>query len=258
MGNINKPLCIGVLCNRRDGRTRSFQSVNHFYLRAISDYMDGFALLIPAAVDGDHAFAAQAIIERVDGLVLTGNRTNIHPAHYNETELPHHAPFDEQRDRAAFALIEAALACDLPLLGICRGHQEINVALGGSLRVGTHAAPDASAHQLGADASAETSFAARHQVNFTENGYLHRVIGRRQAQVNSLHSQVIDRLADALVVEALAHDEVADDGIIEAVRHPAHAYCLGVQWHPEYQTGENHISQKLFADFAAHIMRAKR
>ena len=247
MRNINQSLCIGVMCNRRDGRTRSFQSANHFYLTAISDYMNAIALLIPAAVDAHHAFEAEAIIERIDGLLLTGNRTNIHPSHYDEAVQAHHEPFDDERDRASFALIKAAMERDLPMLGVCRGHQEINVALGGSLRAQTHLAPEASAHQLGDTVPPETSFAARHQINFTENGYLHKLIGRPHAQVNSLHSQVIDRLGDGLVVEALA-----DDGIIEAVRQPSYAYCLGVQWHPEYQTGENYISEKLFADFANH------
>ncbi len=250
---MKPPLYIGIICNRLMADIGPFQAVNHFYLRAVTNYMQAIPLLIPTPTGDDVAFDADAVLKKLDALLLTGNRTNVHPSNYGIKAEPHHEPFDRQRDRASLALAASALNNAIPVLGICRGHQELNIACGGSIQNEIYRKKDIREHQMDAKDNVDDMFVDRHEVCFSKDGYLHQLIGRQKTRVNSLHRQAIDRLGDGLVVEALA-----DDGIIEAVRHTDHPYCIGVQWHPEYQPGENQISEKLFADFAAHAHMLKR
>ena len=244
-------MILGIICNRKSHEIDTLQSVNHTYLRAVEAYMDVQPMLIPATTNAEQVINAELIISRLDGLLITGNRSNLHPSHYGADETPAHAPFDRQRDAASLALIKAALEQDLPMLAVCRGTQELNVVCGGNLHAELHdmdgrldhrtpALPDA----VDDDTAAATIYAARHRVRFAENGYFQNLLNTDNAMINSLHRQAIDRLGDDLCIEAMA-----EDGTIEAVRHTKQRYCLGVQWHPEMQTGENIISAALFADF---------
>ncbi len=237
-------MILGIVCNRKSHEIDTLQSVNHTYLSAIDSYMSAQPLLIPAAPDAQARFEADKIIQHLDGLLVTGNRTNVHPAHYGVDATPVHEPLDEQRDRAAFALIEAALACDLPVLGVCRGMQELNVVCGGTLDAELHMRDGNLDHATPQGTDFETLYAARHEVCFTRQGYFTNLFGVEKAQINSLHRQGIARLGNGLMVEAQT-----SDGTIEAIRHASSSYCIGVQWHPELQFGENLISEKLFADF---------
>jgi putative glutamine amidotransferase len=244
-------LILGILCNRKSHEIDTLQSVNHTYLRAIEAYMDVQPLLIPASVGPDAEIHAELILDRIDGLLIPGNRSNLHPSLYGGRETPAHGPFDRQRDAAALALITGAIAKNLPILAICRGLQELNVVCGGSLNAELHVMDDKLDHRTpqipeGYDETqaAETIYAASHRVRFPANGYFQQLLQVETAQTNSLHRQGIDRLGAELCVEA-----VAEDGTIEAVRHVASDYCFGVQWHPEMQSGENKISAPLFRDF---------
>ena len=152
---------------------------------------------------------------------------------------------DAERDLLAFALIPAAIRAGLPLLAICRGFQELNVAFGGSLYQELHVLPGFGKHREDKAEPVEIQYAPAHEVRFTADGLLARITGRGSAQVNSLHSQGIDRLGDGLLVDA-----VAPDGLIEAiVLADAPGFTLGVQWHPEWRVQENEVSMAIFQAF---------
>ena len=244
-------MIIGITCNRKEHEIDTLQSVNHTYLKVVETHMQAQPLLIPAATNGGHRLNAELILDRIDGLLVTGNRSNLHPSRYGGDETDHHGPYDAQRDDAALALIDGAIARNMPLLAICRGLQELNVACGGTLRNDIHKLDDHFDHKTPSitrhddkQAAAAEIYAPRHDIVLTQGGYLANLLGVERARVNSLHRQAIDQLGDNLAVDAQA-----DDGTIEAIRHTQNDFCIGVQWHPEMQPGENIISQPLFADF---------
>lgn len=195
-----------------------------------------------------------AVLDRLDGLLLSGSASNVGPALYgagDETPGEH----DPARDSTVLPLIRAALARGLPLLGICRGHQELNVALGGTLHQKVHDVPGRMDHR-GGDGAHERRYAHKHEVLLT--GGLARIVGRERVWVNSVHGQAIARLADGLAVEA-----VAPDGTIEGVRGVhAPGFAYAVQWHPEWRAAEDPVSTALFRAFGdacrAYACRAKR
>ncbi len=237
----HKPVVGIIACNRTVG-VENAHAVMERYVRATVTYGDCHALLIPPLETG---FSAEALTARLDGLILTGSPSNIQPQRYADTEADGEGPFDTGRDFVALAMIESMITQGRPVFGICRGFQELNVVLGGTLRrdagFGTrhggsldHHAPDG------------TSFAAqfdhRHEVSLTPGGLLYGVYGRDTLRVNSVHYQGVDRLADGLTIEA-----VAPDGLVEAFSaNIGGAQVLGVQWHPEWQTDIYPDSQKLF------------
>ncbi len=184
------------------------------------------------------------LLDSLAGLLVPGSPSNVHPSHYNggDSETPEW--HDMERDHTTLPLIRSAIERGIPVLAICRGIQELNVALGGSLIQRVHAWPGRSDHRGGPGAH-ETRYGPRHGVTLT--GSVARILGATNIQVNSLHGQAIDRLADSLVVEASA-----PDGTIEAVAMPsAPGWVLGVQWHPEWAFASNPHSVALFAAFGA-------
>ncbi|MGH6988258.1 MAG: gamma-glutamyl-gamma-aminobutyrate hydrolase family protein [Stellaceae bacterium] len=239
----SRPL-IGISCSTTIVNQRPLQSVAQKYVAAIGEIAGATPLLIPAAascVDFD------ALVSRLDGLVFTGSRSNIEPRHYGGPPDPDGDPPEEDqrdlpRDAVTLPLIRAAIAADLPVLAICRGLQELNVALGGTLYRRVHEMDGRIDHRS-RHIPVETRYDyVAHPVMLTEGGMLARLIGASGATVNSLHGQGIDRLASDLVVEA-----VAPDGQIEAARHRDAEFCLGVQWHPEHRAEENAFSRAIFA-----------
>ena len=184
--------------------------------------------------------AAVAILDRLDGLLLPGSPSNVDPSHYgamDETPDFH----DHARDGTTFPLIRAALRRGMPLLAICRGIQELNVALGGSLHQRVHFVPGRLDHR-GAAGPNGHEYAPRHDVALS--GELAIMLGHDRIVVNSVHGQAIDRLADTLAVEA-----VAPDGTIEAVRVQGAAFAMAVQWHPEWDYAADANSVVLFRAF---------
>ena len=183
-----------------------------------------------------------ALLDDLDGLLVPGSPSNVHPSHYDggcsETPDLH----DLLRDQTTLPLIRAAIAGGIPVLAICRGIQELNVALGGSLIQRVHAQPDRQDHRSG-PGPAETRYGPKHTIAVT--GGLARLLNADNIMVNSLHGQAIDRLGNGLVVEA-----TAPDGTIEAVAMPdAPGWLLGVQWHPEWAFAGNPHSVAIFAAF---------
>jgi putative glutamine amidotransferase len=234
---------IGIPCCTRRVEHRLTHWASEQYLGAVSDAAGAAPVLLPAL--GERTELA-ALVTRLDGLMLTGSRSNIEPAHYGDDDAAEPSeddPRDPQRDALTLPLIRAAVAAGLPVLAICRGIQELNVALGGTLHRRIHELPGRLDHRARMQLPVEGRYAYdAHTVMLTPGGFLRGLAGAGEIAVNSLHWQGIDRLAPGLAVEA-----AAPDGQIEAVRHPDAPFVVGVQWHPEFRTLENPMSRALFA-----------
>jgi putative glutamine amidotransferase len=207
------------------------------YAQAVLDAVGALPVLIPPL--GERMLG---LLDDLDGLLVPGSPSNVHPSHYGggESETPDF--HDLERDHTTLPLIRAAIAGGIPLLAICRGIQELNVALGGSLIQRVHTMEARMDHR-GGFGPHETRYGVKHPITVT--GSLARIVGADGIEVNSLHGQAIDRLGDGLVVEAYA-----PDGTIEAVAMPsAPGWLLGVQWHPEWAFAGNPHSVAIFAAF---------
>jgi putative glutamine amidotransferase len=223
-----------------------WHAVVETYLNAVLVGIGGIPLILPSfgeRIDLD------ALLERVDGVLVPGSRTNVHPGRYGEPASPKSEPYDERRDATTLPLIRAAIRHGVPLFAICRGMQELNVALGGTLVSEIQEVEGRHDHRAPVSDRQDERFAIRQDVQVAEDTALARIIGAGAVRVNSLHRQGIGRLADRLVVEA-----TASDGTIEAVRvADATGFAIGVQWHPEYWVASDEPSAKLFAAFAKAI-----
>lgn len=228
---------IGVIaCNRIVG-VEAAQAVMTRYVAALMRYADAAALIVPALPD---LMTAREVAPRLDAVLLTGSPSNVAPARYGD-EAAGEGPFDPGRDEMALALATAMIERERPVFGVCRGFQELNVALGGTLRrdLGAGALP----HHAPEATAFDDMFLHEHPVALQPGGTLARLYGLRPLTVNSVHYQGIDRLAPGLTVEA-----AAPDGIVEAFSSPA-SRVLAVQWHPEWRTEANRDAQALFAEF---------
>lgn len=215
--------------------TRSFQGYTwhaaiNTYIQAVASTSQATPLIIPA-IGGDllDSAAMLDLLSRADGLLITGSRTNVHPENYSVAASENHEPYDPARDSTTLPLIRIALEMDLPLLAICRGLQELNVALGGSLDVEIQTIDGRSDHRAPVDDDEHVRFALVHTVAVQTGGVLEQIVGTSTFSVNSLHRQAIARLAKGVQVEAKA-----EDGTIEAVSVPDKTFALALQWHPEY------------------------
>ncbi len=220
------------------------------YLRAVLDGAGGLPLLVPALGGPPEA---EEVAARLDGLLITGSPSNILPRHYGGEPSHPGTLHDPDRDATTLPLIRAALNAGVPLLGICRGLQELNVALGGTLHQRVHELPGKQDHRWDDADPLEKQYGPAHPVRITPGGVLAAMVAANEIIVNSLHWQGIDRLAAGLKVEA-----VAPDGLIEAVSvTAAPAFAVAVQWHPEWCFGDNPASMALLRAFGeAALLRA--
>ena len=240
---MRQPL-VGVTACLKSAEGRPIHTVGDKYLAAIVECAGATPVILPAL--GDRLDRAQ-LIRRLDGLVLTGSPSNVHPSRYGVAPSAAAEPYDEARDATTLPLIREATAAGLPLLAICRGFQEMNVAFGGSLTPALHDEPGRDDHRRPASDDADEQYGPRHPVTFAAGGVFERIAGRRTIQVNSLHRQGILRLAGDLDAEG-----TAPDGTVEAVAvRGAPALAVGVQWHPEYKASGNDFSRRLYAAFGA-------
>lgn len=235
-----KPL-VGVVCDVQHIAPHDFHAAGDKYLRALSQSADVIPVLIPALLDDQDI---QQWIARLDGIFLTGAYSMIDPANYKEEKTDKDYSYDSQRDTTAFSVIHSAIASDMPLLGVCRGLQDINVALGGSLHQVVQEQPGLNDHREDKTATLDMQYAPSHSVVLTSGGQLHDIYSSEQIQVNSLHSQGINRVGSGLVVEAQA-----EDGLVEAIRVESMTFGLAVQWHPEWKVTENKTQKLLFEAF---------
>lgn len=188
-----------------------------------------------------------ALLERVDGIVFTGARSNVQPHRYREEVAPENTVQDPQRDATTLPMIPRVIDAGIPMLCICRGIQELNVALGGSLHQNVPGLPGKLNHFAPEDWNVEKRFGPAHDVIIERGSELAKLSTATTVKVNSIHEQGIDRLAGDLVVEARA-----PDGIIEAVRvRDSKAYAAGVQWHPEWDWRSHSLNAKIWAAFSA-------
>ena len=235
-----KPL-VGVISDIRRFDAHEYHVAGDKYLLALTRAADVVPVLIPALAS---EFGIAQWLERVDGIFLTGAYSMADPALYGEERIDRPYEYDARRDAQSAALIHAVRARNKPLFGICRGMQDMNVALGGSLYQAVHDEQDKADHREAREADLAVQYGPAHTVAIEPQGLLGRILQCDTLTVNSLHSQGIRRLAGDLQVEA-----IAEDGLIEAVSIRGMDFGLGVQWHPEWQVMENLQQKHIFEAF---------
>lgn len=253
--NARRPIAhrpiVGIPSDHRMMGPHPFHIVGEKYIAAVRDGADALPFLIPVLPD---PIAPDEILDGIDGLLFTGSPSNVSPKRYGGPAPRDGVLQDEMRDATTLPLLEAAIARGMPTLCICRGFQELNVALGGTLHQHIQEQPGRMDHREDHDAPVEVRYAPAHDVNVAEGGVLATIVAERSFAVNSLHSQGIDRLAASLHADA-----VAPDGTIEAVSMPgAKGFLLGIQWHPEWLWWENPVSRAIFAAFGKALREARK
>lgn len=235
---------VGLPSDRKQIGHHPFQAVGEKYVRAVVDGAGCLPVLIPSL---SPPLDLPEVLGHLDGLLLTGAYSNIEPRHY--TDEPSYAGnlHDPARDATTLGLIPLAIEMKLPILAVCRGAQEVNVALGGTLHQKVHEVEGYEDHRENTDDPLGVQYAPSHPVALAEGGVLAGIAGGREAMVNSLHGQGLRTLGRGLVVEA-----TAPDGLVEGVRlDSTDTFLLGVQWHPEWRVTENPFYLGIFRAFAA-------
>jgi putative glutamine amidotransferase len=234
---VGIPACIKMLGHH------AFHAAGAKYVEAVVNAAGCTPLILPAL--GERLDIGR-IVDMVDGILLTGSISNVAPERYGKTLARTDLKLDAERDATTFPLIDAALAAGLPLFGICRGFQELNVAMGGTLHQEVHAQPGLLDHREDKSGDIDVQYGPAHMVRLTLGGMLQGLLGGiDEITVNSIHGQGIDHLGNGLLVEA-----VAPDGLVEAIRvDGAKAFALAVQWHPEWKVEQNPQSQAIFRAF---------
>lgn len=243
------PLClplVGISACRREISDLPYHTVGDKYVLGVSQGAGALPLLIPALGED---LNLDDLLACLDGLLITGSASNVLPSHYGGAPSEPGTLHDPDRDATTLPLIRAAIAANVPLLGICRGLQELNVALGGTLHQAVHEVPGLSDHRPCDSDPLDVQYGPSHSVKVMEGGIFASLLGSGTFQVNSLHGQGISSLADGLRVEA-----VAPDGLVEAVSltRPG-SFVVAVQWHPEWKFWDNAQSKLLFSAFGEAV-----
>lgn len=246
----DRPL-IAVSSDYREFVDMMWHATPHQYLKAAVEVAHTSPVLLPN-------FAEQtdldALLDVVDGVLITGSRSNVHPSFYNEAETPSHEPFDRERDATVLPLIRRTIERGIPLLAICRGLQELNVALGGTLANEIQEIAGRSDHRGPDTAIQEEKFALAHNVKIAKDSCLEKILQTPTIQVNSVHRQAIDKLAPTAQIEA-----TAPDGTIEAISiKNAKAFTVGLQWHPEFWATSDIPSRQIFEAFGDAVRAHKK
>lgn len=238
-----RPL-IGIPADRRMLGLHPFHVVGEKYARALLDGAGAVPLVIPALAE---ELGLDELLERLDGVMFTGSASNVEPHHYSGVPSDPGTLHDPARDATTLPLIRKAVAAGIPVLGICRGFQEMNVAFGGTLHQKVHEVDGRLDHREDAQRELEVQYGPAHEVTLEPNGLLRALAGSERITVNSLHAQGIDRLGGGLSIEARA-----PDGLVEAFRvERTKRFAVAVQWHPEWKVMSNPFSRALFAAFGA-------
>lgn len=241
-----RPLVLVTACIRRIDATTG-HAVYEQYIDAVRDPLGADPVILPAI--GADGF--RTLLPVVDGVMLTGSLSNVAPDRYGGMPARPGTQADPARDATTLPLIRTCLAQGVPLLAICRGFQEVNVALGGSLYQHLAEVPGRIDHEAATDRPRATRYGPRHVVHFAADSWIGARYGAAEAAVNSLHGQGVDRLAPGLTVEALA-----PDGTVEAFRaSDVPGFALGVQWHPEWKAAANTLSRAVFGLFGDACQR---
>ena len=252
---VRKPI-VGVITSETSafGGRQLLHSAGQRYVNTLMKFSNVIPTLIPTCLsNGDLV----DYISTIDGLLLTGGRANIEPHHFGGKKFPKDEIIDPSRDRSALFLIKECVSLNMPLFGICRGIQEINVAYGGNIFYRVHEVAGKIDHRMpqNNDASVEDIFKPRHIINIRKNSLLESFTGQKKCIVNSLHGQGINKLGKGLTVEALS-----EDGLIEAISINGYeAFGIGVQWHAEFhpERSDNYINKILFKKFGESCQEYK-
>ena len=236
-----KPV-VGIPADRRQLDPHPFHMVGEKYATAVRDGADAIPFLIPAL---GNSVDAATVLQHLDGILLTGSPSNVEPHHYDGEASRPGTLHDPHRDETTLPMIELALEIGVPVFAVCRGFQELNVVLGGSLHQHVHEVEGYHNHHENPDDPLEVQYGPSHEIHLVEGGMLRGLAATDTVTVNSLHSQGLARLADGVTVEA-----VADDGLIEGFRvDGAKNFALAVQWHPEWHVTEDKFSMAIFKAF---------
>ncbi|MFO7278214.1 MAG: gamma-glutamyl-gamma-aminobutyrate hydrolase family protein [Pseudomonadota bacterium] len=235
---------IGISACRRELGPHPFHIVGEKYIQAILEAAGALPMLIPALGE---SLGFDELLASVDGILLTGSASNVGPHYYGDEPSEPDTLLDPHRDATTLPLIRRAIDAGIPLLGICRGFQEMNVAFGGTLAQKLHEEPGITDHREDESQPLEVQYGPAHDVILEPGGLLHRLAGTDRIRVNSLHAQGVRRLGEGLRVEARA-----PDGVIEAFTvENAPGFAVAVQWHPEWKAMSNPFSRALFGAFGA-------
>ena len=239
---------VGIIGNAQiEGPGAPGQRASNRYMEAVAGVADAVPLIIPAmpaTQDIGH------LIETLDGIVLTGARPNVHPRHYGHDPSSAHEPYDERRDDVALPLVRAAVEAGIPLFGICRGFQEMNVAFGGTLHPEIRDLPGRMNHRMPpGETDPEVIYRLRHSVRLAPGGLFATLLEGEEVMVSSLHGQGILDEGERILIEGWA-----EDGTQEALRvEGAEGFALGVQWHAEYAAATDPVNRRLWQAFEAAL-----
>lgn len=214
--------------------------------QAVAEVAGAMPLLIPA----DPRFlSVDELLETCDGFLLTGGRPNVHPSEYGEPATEAHGQFDQARDAITLPLVRACVTRGQPFLGICRGFQEVNVAMGGSLYPEIRDLPGRMNHRMPPDGTLEEKFELRHVIRFAEDGVFHRLMGAPEVLTNTLHGQGVKEPGNRIVIDGWAPDNTPEALYVR----DAPGFTLAVQWHPEWNASLDPVSRPLFEAFGQAV-----
>lgn len=238
---MRQPVVLVTACSTRTG-SHPYHTVQFKYVDAVAQAARCAPLILPAL---GKATDLDAVLGAAHGVMLTGSPSNVDPSFYGQELRNPALPSDPARDATTLPLVRAVIERGIPLLAVCRGFQEVNVALGGTLHQAVQDVPGFMDHREDPAAPLDEQYGPAHPLELPAGGLLARIMEAPRITVNSLHGQGLDRLAPSLVPEAYA-----EDGLVEAFSCPtAKGFVLGVQWHPEWRATENADSRRLFAAF---------
>ncbi|MCA0921097.1 gamma-glutamyl-gamma-aminobutyrate hydrolase family protein [Pseudooceanicola nanhaiensis] len=243
---MTRPI-VGIITNKNvidnSYRTHSGGIMN---TEAVANVSRCMPLLIPA---DPRYVSVEELLNTFDGFVLTGGRPNVHPSEYGEDETEAHGTFDRARDAITLPLVRACVERGQPFLGICRGFQEVAVAMGSTLHPEIRDLPGRMNHRMPPDGTIEEKFALRHKVTFKEGGVFHRLMGAPEVMTNTLHGQGVTKPGRRFKVEGTAPDGTPEAAYVDG----ATGFTLAVQWHPEYDAANDPVSRPLFEAFGRAV-----
>ncbi len=243
---MKRPL-IGIICNSYllEGEYPVYAG-GTMNCDAVAQVCGCMPMLIPA---NPRLVSVEELLETFDGFILPGGRPNVHPEEYGEVETEGHGTFDRARDAITLPLVRACVERGQPVLGLCLGFQEVNVAMGGSLYPEIRDLPGRTNHRMPPDGTLEEKFELRHEVTLKPGGVFHDVFGATKVMTNTLHGQGIKQPGARIVI-----DGTAPDGTPEAIYvADAPGFTLAVQWHPEWQADQDPVSRPLFSAFGEAV-----
>ncbi|MWB78933.1 gamma-glutamyl-gamma-aminobutyrate hydrolase family protein [Pseudooceanicola sp. 216_PA32_1] len=233
---------VGIITNQVVRDDYRAHSGGVMCVQAVAEVSDCLPLLIPA---DPRYVGVEELLDSFDGFLLTGGRPNVHPEEYGEDATEAHGTFDRARDSVTLPLVRACVERGQPFLGICRGFQEVAVAMGSTLHPEIRDLPGRMNHRMPPDGTIEEKFALRHKVTFAEGGVFHKLMGAPEVMTNTLHGQGVSCAGKRFHIDGTAPDGTPEAAYVDGAR----GFSLSVQWHPEYNAAQDPVSRPLFAAF---------